>query len=64
MLAWTQVDQAAREITGQKVTGAEAEGLGVIQFLKPEDITFDPSKGWVGYPEFAERFAKLWGVGG
>jgi ribose transport system substrate-binding protein len=64
VLAWTQVDQAVREIVGQKPTGEEAEGLGVIEFLKPEDITFDASKGYSGYPDVAERFAKLWGVGG
>jgi ribose transport system substrate-binding protein len=63
VLAWTQIDLAAREIVGQTPTGPEAEGLGVVQFLRPEDITFDPSKGWTGYPDFAERFAKLWGVG-
>jgi hypothetical protein len=26
-------------------------------------MKFDPSKGWTGYPDFAQRFAKLWGVG-
>jgi ribose transport system substrate-binding protein len=61
---WTVLDQAAREIIGQELTGLEAEGIGVVQFLTPEDITFDPSKGWTGYPDFAERFAKLWGAQG
>jgi ribose transport system substrate-binding protein len=60
---WQQLDQAARELTHQELTGPEAEGLGVSQFLTQKDITFDPSKGWTGYPEFAEEFAKLWGVG-
>ncbi|MBS1677443.1 MAG: substrate-binding domain-containing protein [Actinobacteria bacterium] len=64
VLGWSQVDQAAREIVGQKLTGLEAEGLGVIQFLTKKDITFDPSQGWTGYPDFAERFAKLWGMKG
>ena len=50
-------------IAGQKLTGPEAEGSGVVQFLTKKDITFDPAKGWSGYPDFAERFAKLWGVG-
>jgi ribose transport system substrate-binding protein len=59
---WTLLDQAAREVTGQELVGPEAKGLGVLQFLTPKDITFDPAKGWVGYPDFAERFAKLWGV--
>jgi ribose transport system substrate-binding protein len=64
VLTWTLVDQMAREITGQPLSGNEAKGLGVIQFLTQEDITFDPSMGWTGYPDFAERFAQLWGVGG
>jgi ribose transport system substrate-binding protein len=64
VLSWTLLDQAAREIVGQKLSGPEAEGLTVIQFLTQDDITFDPAKGWTGYPDFAERFAKLWGVEG
>lgn len=64
VLAWTMLDQAAREIVGQKLSGPQAEGIGVNQFLAQEDITFDPAKGWNGYPDFAERFAKLWGVEG
>jgi ribose transport system substrate-binding protein len=60
---WSELDQAARELTGQKLTGPEAKAADVLQFLTKEDITFDTSKGWSGYPEFAEMFAKLWGVG-
>lgn len=62
VLAWTAVDQVAREITGQKLTGDQAKGLTAIQFLTRKDIVFDPSNGWSGYPDFAKRFAKLWGV--
>jgi ribose transport system substrate-binding protein len=64
VLIWTTLDQVAREIGGQEQTGDEAKGLTDVQFLTPEDITFDPSKGWTGYPEFAEMFAELWGVKG
>jgi ribose transport system substrate-binding protein len=64
VLIWTTLDQVAREMAGQELSGGESEGLTVIQFLTQEDITFDPSMGWTGYPDFAERFAKLWGVGG
>jgi ribose transport system substrate-binding protein len=64
VLIWTTLDQVAREITGQELSGLEAEGLTDVQLLTQEDITFDPSMGWTGYPDFAERFAKLWGVGG
>jgi ribose transport system substrate-binding protein len=64
VLGWTLLDQAARQMVGQDLTGDEAKGISPLQFLKQEDIKFDPSKGWTGYPDFAQRFAKLWGVGG
>lgn len=64
VLTWTLVDQAAREIVGQELSGPESEGIPVLQFLTKEDLQYDVSKGWTGYPDFAERFAKLWGVGG
>ncbi len=63
VLAWTLLDLAARQIVGQELTGPASEGLPVYQFLAQDDITFDPSKGWTGYPDFADRFAELWGVG-
>lgn len=61
---WTQLDQATRELIGQEIVGPEAKGQGVFQFLTGKDVTFDPEMGWSGYPDFAERFAKLWGVEG
>jgi ribose transport system substrate-binding protein len=64
VLTWVLLDQAARQMAGQQLTGDEAKGLPVLQFLKQADIKFDPSKGWTGYPDFAQRFAKLWGVNG
>jgi ribose transport system substrate-binding protein len=64
VLTWGLLDQAAREIAGQELTGLQAEGIGVFQFLKKEDVQYDVSKGWTGYPEFAEMFAELWGVKG
>lgn len=62
--SWTLMDLAIRQIVGQKPAGPEAGGQGVEQFLKQPDIDFDPSKGFVGYPDFAERFEKLWGIEG
>lgn len=64
VLSWTLVDMAARELAGQELTGAEAEGMGDVQFLTKKDITFDTEKGWTGYPNYAQQFEKLWGVGG
>ncbi|WP_433171415.1 sugar ABC transporter substrate-binding protein [Actinoallomurus sp. CA-150999] len=63
VLAWTVVDAAAREMVGQDLTGLEAKGIADYQFLTKTDINFDPSKGWTGYPDFAQKFAKLWGTG-
>jgi ribose transport system substrate-binding protein len=60
---WTLVDEAARELAGQKLSGPESDGIPVNQFLRQSDITFNPSNGWTAYPDFAQRFAKLWGVG-
>jgi len=64
VLVWTVLDLTARQIIGQEPVGPEGEGIAVVQFLTSEDINFDISKGWTGYPDFAERFAKLWGVEG
>lgn len=60
--AWELLDQAAREIIGQKLTGPASRGTPDLQFLTQKDITFDPKNGWTGYPDYAQRFAKLWGV--
>ena len=48
---------------GEPVTAGEKRGLPPIQFLTKSDITFDPTQGWKAYPDFAQRFAKLWGAG-
>lgn len=61
--SWALLDQAAREITGQKLSGPEAAGITDVQFLTQKDITFNPAMGWTGYPDFGARFSKLWGVG-
>jgi len=30
------------------------------QFLEQKDITFDPTRGWWAFPDYAQRFATLW----
>jgi ribose transport system substrate-binding protein len=55
---WTMVDAGARLVLGQEPQATE-DG-GPYQMLEPADITFDPTHGWPGYPDFAQRFAKLW----
>ena len=62
-MLWAQIDALARMAAGQPVTAGEKKGLPPIQFLTQKDITFDPTKGWQAYPDFAQRFAKLWGAG-
>jgi len=57
-LAWTMVDAGARLATGQQPQASE--GFTPIQVLEQKDITFDPTHGWTGYPDFAQRYAKLW----
>jgi len=59
--AWTAVDVAARLIIGEPLTTGEQAGEVPRQILEQKDITFDPSRGWTGYPDFPQRFAKLWG---
>jgi ribose transport system substrate-binding protein len=58
--SWVQVDMAARLVTGQPLTDAEQHDPSVMQMLEQKDITFDPTKGFNGYPDVAERFAALW----
>lgn len=62
VVSWMLIDKVAREIAKQPQTGAEAEGLTDLQFLTKPDITFDPSKGWTGYPDFPQRYKDLWQV--
>jgi ribose transport system substrate-binding protein len=61
-MLWAQVDALARLASRQPLTSGEKLGLPPIQILTKSDITFDPTKGWVAYPDFAQRFAKLWGA--
>lgn len=63
VMEWTQVDGTARLILGKRPLAAEMAGDVPIQFLEQKDITFDPTKGWTGYPDFAARFARLWHEG-
>lgn len=55
---WTQVDATARLLLGETPPAGEANVD--LEFLGQKQITFNPSMGWTGYPDFAQRFAKLW----
>ena len=58
--AWIQLDMTARLLTGQPLTSQEAADPSVLQMLEQKDVNFDPSHGFNGYPDVADRFAKLW----
>jgi ribose transport system substrate-binding protein len=60
-MLWSQVDSLARLMSGQPQTAGEEHGLPPIQILTRK-TPFDPNKLWTGYPNFAQQFAKLWGV--
>ncbi len=57
---WVAVDVAARLIEGGQPTASEQAGDASFQFLGQKDITFDPSHGWLAYPDYQQRFTKLW----
>ena len=57
---WTMADVGARLVIGDQPTASEKAGESPEQFLQQKDITFDPTNGWTAYPDYAQRFAKLW----
>jgi ribose transport system substrate-binding protein len=60
---WALVDMVARTLIGQELSKqeqTEEPPVPDFQFLGGEDITFDPTNGWTGYPEYEEMFSKLW----
>lgn len=59
-MVWTTVDSVARIATGQSLTAGEHSGIPPFQFLQQRDVTFDPTKGFSGYRDYAQRFAQLW----
>jgi ribose transport system substrate-binding protein len=60
-MLWAQVDALARLAAGEPLTAGEQKGLPPVQILTKAD-QFDPTKLWTGYPDFAKRFARLWGA--
>jgi ribose transport system substrate-binding protein len=60
---WALVDEAARTLIGQELSPAEKTEeppVPPFQFLGGKDITFDPTNGWTGYPEYEKQFEELW----
>lgn len=54
--SWAATDGALRLLLGEEPIAIEPP----MQILEQRDITFDPSKGWTGYPNYAQMFEKLW----
>jgi ribose transport system substrate-binding protein len=61
---WTAVDSAARLMEGAQPTASEKAGDLDEEFLGQQDITFNTTDGWIGYPDFTQRYATLWHTGG
>ena len=61
---WTAVDAAARLLEGDQPTASEKAGDLDEQFLAQKDVTFNPTDGWSGYPDFTHRYATLWHTSG
>jgi ABC-type sugar transport system substrate-binding protein len=57
------INNDTNELAGKLMADwAVAQGGGEVAFLTKEDITFDPTSGWVAYPDSTNTFAKLWGA--
>lgn len=61
---WTVVDEMARALIGQELSPNEKNEapppVPDTQFLEQKDVTFDPTNGWTGYPEFEKMYEELW----
>lgn len=61
---WTVVDEMARAVVGQELSPNEKNEASPpvpdTQFLEQKDVTFDPTNGWTGYPEFEKMYEELW----
>ena len=60
VMVWTAIDALSRLMTGEPQSHGTVDDLVVQQLLTADNLSGDLSKGWSGYPEFAERFGKLW----
>ena len=59
---WSQVDELARTLAKQPLSPLEKAGSPPLQMLEQSDLAnLNVKTGWTGYPDYAQRFAKLWG---
>lgn len=60
VMIWSAMDATVRIAGGQELTSGEKAGIPPLQVITKDDITSDTTKGFSGYPDFVERFSKLW----
>ena len=60
VLIWTVADSLARLTTGQEPDPGAVADISPQQFVTADDLQFDVSQGWTGYPDFADKFTTLW----
>ena len=58
--SWEMVDVAARLIAHQPITSQELYGAPLEFITQGTHVNVDPSGQWTGYPDVAQRFAKIW----
>jgi len=59
-LAWSLADGIAREINEETLPPEVEKHILPVQFLQQKDMNFDYRKGWTAYPDFVDRWTKLW----
>lgn len=65
VVTWTLIDSLARAMTGQPIAPGAKTDAPPAEFIDRAAMRgVDASKGWTGYPDFPQRFMKLWGVSG
>jgi ribose transport system substrate-binding protein len=63
VVAWTLVDSLARLSSGEPADPGAVADEPPMQFLTKRQLEgANVERGWTAYPDFAERFMKLWGV--
>ena len=60
---WAQVDAAARLIAGDPLPSYEKNGHIILHMLDSSNINFNPSDGYAAFPDIAQQYGKLWGLG-
>ena len=62
MLAWVTMDKALRELAGQKYDHSfwTKANPGVAQVVTEDNVPSDPDAGYIAFPDYKERFTKLW----